>query len=85
LASIADQNLPYGLVIGDPVTLSFSTQITSINSGSNFLTSFTAAETAEISGIAHTPVPPAVWLFGSGLIGLASFAKCKKAKKKHLL
>ena len=80
-ASIDGQDLPYGLVIGDTVTLSFSTQITRINSDSNFLTSFTAAGTGEISGIAHAPVPPAVWLFSSGLIGLAGFAKCKKAKK----
>jgi hypothetical protein len=22
------------------------------------------------------PVPPAIWLFGSGLLGLISFARC---------
>lgn len=79
-ASINNQNpLPYGLVIGDPVTLSFSTHVTSGSAAT-----FTAAGTGEISGV-HAPVPPAVWLFGSGLIGLASFAKRKKAKTKHLL
>jgi len=26
-----------------------------------------------------TPVPAAIWLFGSGLIGLAGFARCQKA------
>jgi len=31
------------------------------------------------SSTAVVPVPAAVWLFGSGLIGLAGFSKCKKA------
>jgi len=29
-------------------------------------------------GVAAVPVPAAVWLFGSGLIGLVGFARCKK-------
>jgi hypothetical protein len=28
---------------------------------------------------AHTPIPPAVWLFGSGLLGLVGMARRKKA------
>jgi len=32
-----------------------------------------------VTSVSAVPVPAAVWLFGSGLIGLAGFAKRKKA------
>lgn len=78
-ASIDDQDLPYGLVIGQPVTFSFSTQIDagSLTASGGFLTGFTASGTGEVQG-ALVPVPAAVWLFGSGLIGLVGIARRKK-------
>ena len=79
-ASIDSQDLPYGLVIGEPVTLSFSAQVdpTSVTSSGGFLTGFTASGTGEVQG-AVVPVPAALWLFGSGLIGLIGIARRKKA------
>jgi len=84
LASIVGQDLPYGLMIDDPVTVSFSTQITpgslSVNPLNNLIDGFTASGTGEISGAAVVPVPPAVWLLSSGLISLVSFSKRKKTR-----
>ena len=31
------------------------------------------------SGISPVPIPAAVWLFGTGLLGLIGFSKCRKA------
>ena len=80
IASIDSQDLPYGLVIGEPVTVSFSAQIdsNSLTSLDGFLTGFTASGTGEVQGTV-VPVPAAVWLFGSGLLGLAGIARRKKA------
>lgn len=43
----------------------------------NSFTAYTGA--LEIASISAVPVPAAVWLFGSGLIGLAGVARRKKA------
>jgi len=32
-----------------------------------------------VTSVSAVPIPAAAWLFGSGLIGLAGFARCKKA------
>ncbi|MCP3873594.1 MAG: hypothetical protein GY699_10630 [Desulfobacteraceae bacterium] len=90
LASINGQDLPYGLVIGDPVTLSISAQIASdsfsVNPLNNILTGFTAAGTGEISGTEVVPIPTAIWLFSSGLICIVSLIKRKKGYKHlHLI
>jgi len=79
-ASIDSQDLPYGLVIGEPVTLSFSAQVDSgsVTSSGDYLTGFTASGTGEVQG-AVVPVPAAVWLFGSGLLGLVGMTRRKKA------
>jgi len=37
----------------------------------------------QVFAVQAVPVPPAVWLFSSGLIGLVSFAKRKKAQKPN--
>lgn len=41
--------------------------------------SFTSESGASYLSVAAVPVPAAVWLFGSGLIGLTGFARRKKA------
>jgi hypothetical protein len=77
-ASTGSQDLPFGLVMGDTVTFTFSsTSFTTENNGSN-LTSFNASATGNDTG-SLVPVPAAVWLFGSGLLGLVGMARRKKA------
>jgi hypothetical protein len=77
LATIAEQDLPFGLQIGDPVTFSFSsTNFSTTNDGTK-LTSFTSAGGGTVTG-SLVPVPAAVWLFGSGLLGLVVIARRKK-------
>ena len=81
------QMLPFGLEMGDPVTLSFSSTnfTTSTNgvaeavtsTGVEYLTGFTASSDGTVTG-ALVPVPAAVWLFGSGLLGLVGIARRKK-------
>lgn len=53
-------------------------QSVTITSGSG-LSSFGIAQLkqVEISGLTPVPVPPAVWLFGSGLLGLAAIVRRK--------
>jgi len=34
---------------------------------------------AWIADFSVVPIPPALWLFGSGLLGLIGMAKCKQA------
>ncbi len=47
--------------------------------GDKLLDSFAwAVQSGDVS-VSAVPVPPAVWLFGSGLIGLVGFARRKKA------
>jgi hypothetical protein len=77
-ATIDGQDLPYGLVIGEPVTLSFSAQIDdgSLASSDGYLTGFTASGTGEVQGTV-VPIPATVWLFGSGLLGLVRIARRK--------
>lgn len=37
-----------------------------------------APGTVELDAVAVVPVPAAVWLFGSGLVGLAGIGRCRK-------
>jgi len=45
-----------------------------VSAGSNMLGSYTV-----VSSFSAVPIPAAVWLFGSGLLGLAGIARRKKA------
>jgi MYXO-CTERM domain-containing protein len=77
-ASISDtysQNLPFGLVITGPVTVSFSAQVDpdSITSAGGFITGFTAAGTGEVNGV---PAPGAL-----ALLGLAGM--CARRRRRN--
>jgi len=54
IATISDQNLPLGLVIGDPVQVSFSTQVepetVTHDPQNEYVTGFSASGTGEITG-----------------------------------
>ena len=65
--------LPHGALPTDGI-LSF---ITAGGTGTNSPTNF-AGSTGSIDASAVVPVPPAVWLFGSGLIGVVAVARRRK-------
>ncbi len=72
-AAVSDvfaQNLPFGLQIGDPVTVSFSSQVTAgtRTTGGGFVTGFDATGTGEIQGDL-IPEPASCLLAAIGLIG----------------
>lgn len=68
VAAVNSQNLPYGLQIGDPVTVSFSSQVTSKTAAGGFVTSFLADGTGEING-ELVPEPATCLLAVLGLAG----------------
>ncbi len=72
VSDVFSQNLPYGLNIGDPVTVSFSAQLTSgtKTTAGNLVTGFAATGTGEIRGDV-IPEPTTCLLAALGLIGLA--------------
>jgi hypothetical protein len=47
--------------------------------GSEMVNGPWAGQHITFSGSVAVPVPAAIWLFGSGLVGLIGFARCKKA------
>ena len=61
-------------------TFTFVTDFTAIVAGNSYAIEF-GSVTGEVYGVdlAPIPVPAAVWLFGSGLIGLVGVARRKKA------
>ena len=67
VALIDSQDLPFGLEIGAPVTVTLSTQTTSVTTGGGFITSFTASGTGEIRGVI-VPEPSTLILAAIGLL-----------------
>ncbi len=61
---IDEQALPYGLALSDPVSVSFSTQISQIANDGTYVTSFTSAGTGEIQGVPE-PATLGILAFGS--------------------
>lgn len=77
LANVADQDLPLGLVIGDPVHVSFSTQIESKTDDGDYLTGFTASGTGEIRG-EQIPEPSTLIMLCVGVFALLLPARRKR-------
>ena len=72
-------NLNYGIIGNttfDPVAALFSAETNSLPSGSYTLN---IKMENQVNGAAVVPVPAAVWLFGSGLLGLIGVARKKAA------
>jgi len=68
LASADFQDLPFDLVIGDEVSVSFSTQTSSFTIDSGEIASFVASGTGEI---VEVPEPASLALFGLGTLAVA--------------
>jgi len=79
---IFQQMLPFGLELdaSKPITFDFTgTGLTNITDNGSYLTGFKLAGTGTITGTLVTaPVPAAVWLFGSGMLGLVAVARRRK-------
>lgn len=77
IAAIDSQMLPFGLTIGNPVTVSFSTQVDvgSKTTAANVVTGFTSSGTGEIRGTA-VPEPSSCVLAALGLV--AGFARRRR-------
>jgi hypothetical protein len=69
VSSIFDQLLPFGLIIGDPVSFSFSGL--DLEGDLQDFTHFTALGSGEVKGEAVIPEPATLLLLGLGLTGLA--------------
>ena len=67
-SSIDSQNLPYGISLQDPVSISFSTQISQpVSDSGGFLTSFRSAGTGELQAV---PEPASMVLLAMGGMGV---------------
>ena len=79
---VFQQMLPFGLELdaSKPITFDFSgTSLTNLTDDGTYLTGFNLAGTGTITGtLVPVPVPAAVWLFGSGMLGLVAVARRRK-------
>ncbi len=55
-----------------------SGELVNVDFGEEYITDLTF-DPGQLTLAAAVPVPAAIWLFGSGLLGLVGMAKCKKA------
>ena len=55
-----------------------SGEVVDVDFGEEYITDLTF-DPGQLTLAAAVPVPAAIWLFGSGLLGLVGMAKCKKA------
>ncbi len=72
VGTIASQSLPFGLALGDSVSISFSTQVDAgtLSDDGQVLTGFTSSGTGEIRGVA-VPEVAALWMLVPALGALA--------------
>ena len=64
----------FGTISGTPA-IGFSFALTGLATGETVYLDFTL--TSGYDGLSQVPLPPAVWLFGSGLAGLLLYAEAE--------
>ena len=81
LAAISGQNLPADLVIGDPVSVAFSTQASpgAISNDGTYITGFIASGAGSVRGTL-VPEPSAFVLLFMGVVGLVAYALRKRRR-----